>query len=398
MYKVEYDDKKKKRKGDGLLFEYEGKKMIVYSCENGMRMNKLKEIEKNRMSEFDENGLKVYEGEYKGEVESEFVRDGEGDVFDSNDELLFSGYWKNGKREGKGMCYRNGVLYFDGEWRDDKPNGNGKLYDKDRNVVCKGNWKNGYCDMGNGIGLYYEDGKKCGLYENGNRKYEGEWKNGNPNGRGMLFDEKGNKKYEGEWKNGMIEIEKGVWFDYESGNICLLNERGVIVYRGSIKDNKPNGYGKVVNEKRVAFEGEWNDGLLKIDEEMSIEYENGLFYVNELQNSGLFGCSKKMVKKDMNDLEKRQLVVRTNRHLSQLNQLVSVLEIADDCCNDLEIDLRICNYSNLERIVVKKNSFRNLNSLVISNNPQLKSIETKDGELGTGACYNVRIMEISSIF
>ena len=50
----------------GLLFEYEGKKMIVYSCENGMRMNKLKEIEKNRMSEFDENGLKVYEGGYKG--------------------------------------------------------------------------------------------------------------------------------------------------------------------------------------------------------------------------------------------------------------------------------------------------------------------------------------------
>ena len=119
LYKGEYDDKKKKRKGDGLLFEYEGKKMIVYSCENGMRMNKLKEIEKNRMSEFDENGLKVYEGGYKGEVESEFVRDGEGDVFDSNDELLFSGHWKNGKREGEGKMFRNGALYFKGKWKDD---------------------------------------------------------------------------------------------------------------------------------------------------------------------------------------------------------------------------------------------------------------------------------------
>ena len=147
-----------------------------------------------------------------------------------------------------------------------------------------------------------------------------------------------------------------------------------------------------MNEKRVVFEGEWNDGLLKIDEEMSVEYENGLFYVNELQNSGLFGCSKKIVKNDMNDLSKRQLVIRKNRHLSQLNQLVSVLEIAEDCCNDLRIDLKICNYSNLERIVVKKNSLQNLNRLVISNNPQLKSIKTI-------SCFSkVKSVTLSSIF
>ena len=214
----------------------------------------------------------------------------------------------------------------------------------------------------------------------------------------MLFDEKGNKKYEGEWKNGMIEIEKGVWFDYESGNICLLNERRVIIYRGSIKDNKPNAYGKVVNEKRVAFEGEWNDGLLKIDEEMSIEYENGLFYVNELQNSGLFGCSKKIVKKDINDLVKRQLVIRKNRHLSQLNQLVSVLEFAENCCNDLRIDLKICVYNNLERIVVKKNSLQNLKRLTISNNPQLNRIEIDIGDslFGSAFCY-VKIVDMLSM-
>ena len=47
-------------------------------------MNQL--IEKNRMIEYDENGLKIYEGEYKGEIGSEFVRDGEGDVYDNNDE------------------------------------------------------------------------------------------------------------------------------------------------------------------------------------------------------------------------------------------------------------------------------------------------------------------------
>ena len=229
VYKGGFDNKNYERKGDGLLFEYEGKKMIVYSCENSMRMNKLKEIKNNQMSEFDENGLKVYEGEYKGEVESEFVRDGEGDVFDSNDELLFSGHWKNGKRDGEGMCYRNGVLYYKGNWSDNKPNGKGRLVDENGDTIFEGSWKNGYGDLGKGIWLSYEDGKKCGLYKNGNRKYEGEWKDGKPNGRGVWFDENGNKKYEGEWKNGMIEIEKGVLFDYESGNTCLMNERGVIV-------------------------------------------------------------------------------------------------------------------------------------------------------------------------
>ena len=45
-----------------------------------------------------------------------------------------------------------------------------ETYDKDRNVVWEGEWKNGYGNMGNGIGLYYEDGKKCGWYKNGNVK------------------------------------------------------------------------------------------------------------------------------------------------------------------------------------------------------------------------------------
>ena len=74
--------------------------------------------------------------------------------------------------------------------------------------------------------MYYEDGKKCGLYENGNRKYEGEWKDSKPNGRGVLFDKKGNKRYEGEWKNGLIEIENRVLFGYTLGQSILTDKDG----------------------------------------------------------------------------------------------------------------------------------------------------------------------------
>ena len=69
--------------------------------------------------------------------------------------------------------------------------------------------------------------------------------------------------------------------------------------------------------------------------------------------------------------------------------------------NDLTISYDPC----LESVVIKKNSLKNLNSLVISNNPQLSSIVTEDGQgwdstLQTNFApfENVKSVEISSIF
>ena len=74
-------------------------------------------------------------------------------------------------------------------------------------------------------------------------------------------------------------------------------------------------------------------------------------------------------------------------------------------CNSLTSNLTISNYPCLESIVVKKNSFKNLNSLVISNNSQLSSIVTENGQdwdysLNTfyAPFENVKSVEISSIF
>ena len=70
-------------------------------------------------------------------------------------------------------------------------------------------------------------------------------------------------------------------------------------------------------------------------------------------------------------------------------------------CNSMISDLIISDNACLESLVFKKNSLRNLNSLVISNNPQLSSIVTEDGDGYpdyTGAFYYVKSVEISSIF
>ena len=84
---------------------------------------------------------------------------------------------------------------------------------------------------------------------------------------------------------------------------------------------------------------------------------------------------------------------------------VSELVIEEGCGNELKIDLKICGWNHLKKLKVKKNSLQNLNSLVISNNDELESIEIDDGQgisIGNSPCYppfeNVNSVEIKSIF
>ena len=60
--------------------------------------------------------------------------------------------------------------------------------------------------------------------------------------------------------------------------------------------------------------------------------------------------------------------------------------------NDYFGNLVIENYPNLEKIIVKKRSLQNLNSLKICNNEKLKTIEIEDG-----AFENVKNLIIESI-
>ena len=56
--------------------------------------------------------------------------------------------------------------------------------------------------------------------------------------------------------------------------------------------------------------------------------------------------------------------------------------IGEGCFNEVKDALVIENFPNLEKIVVKKNSLQNLNSLKICNNEKLKTIEVEDRAFG----------------
>ena len=62
--------------------------------------------------------------------------------------------------------------------------------------------------------------------------------------------------------------------------------------------------------------------------------------------------------------------------------------------NQMRDDFVIENYSNLEKLVLRKNTLQRINSLKISNNEKLKSIETEDCDYfdngsHDGGCFSV---------
>ena len=90
---------------------------------------------------------------------------------------------------------------------------------------------------------------------------------------------------------------------------------------------------------------------------------------------------------------------------SERRMNVNELVIEEGCGNELKEDLKICKLDHLKKLTVKRNSLKNLNSLVISNDNELESIEIEDGQdldeenqTYYAPFKKVKTVEISSIF
>ena len=223
-----YDSEEGERCIKRLEFDYDGVVMKdPHDSKNGEKtLNKSESSEFNIMIELNEDGRRMYRGGYSGCPRDGYVRNGEGDEYDENDLLVYSGGWKKGMREGNGILYDHSDVKYNGCWKDNKPNGKGKLYDKNGNVVHEGIWKNGYFMVSNNTGIDYESLEKKELYENGNVKYEGEWNGNVYEGWGVEYDKEGNIEYEGNWIKGI-----------------------------------PNGYGKCYHKGKV-YKGKWKNGVV----------------------------------------------------------------------------------------------------------------------------------------
>ena len=150
---------------------------------------------------------------------------------------------------------------------------------------------------------------------------------------------------------------------FEGKKVCygkdMYGDIGLVEYEGEYYNGMRFGYGQLYNKKNeLIYKGEW--------------YNN-------------------------NSLNERRLEIHGELKEEDIHFGLEEIEIGEDCLDNIEC-FKLIGFDRLKKVIVKKNSLENLNSLVISNNNELKSIDIEDGELNTGAFFNVKIVSLSSIF
>ena len=130
--------------GEYYIFDESGSVSQLCLFENGMKSRVLARFCGNIMTELDGNEKRIYEGEFEGDTENGYVRSGKGKEFANGNRMaLYSGNWKNGRREGFGTEYKEFKPFYTGEWENGKRNGEGEELDENGRVVYEGKWKDG---------------------------------------------------------------------------------------------------------------------------------------------------------------------------------------------------------------------------------------------------------------
>ena len=128
---------------------------------------------------------------------------------------------------------RKGIYYFNvAPWKGDR---------------YEGDWKNGHKE---GKGIYY--------FNNGNR-YEGDWKNGQKEGKGIFYCKNGDR-YEGDFRNDKRE-GKGIYY-FNDGDR----------YEGDFKNGKFEGKGIYYYNDGDRYEGDWRNDEKEIGKHVTLTF------------------------------------------------------------------------------------------------------------------------------
>ena len=138
----QYDDMVMKK--EGKCFEFE-RGRIVRECEykNNECIRVYREWKEEVMIEYNENGMRVYEGGFGGDMMKGYKRDKEGTEYDSDGTALYVGHYVDGERSGYGTEYKGCYALYIGNWKNGKRSGKGKEYDENEHVEKDGEWIDG---------------------------------------------------------------------------------------------------------------------------------------------------------------------------------------------------------------------------------------------------------------
>ena len=138
----QYDDMVMKK--EGKCFEFE-RGRVVRECEykNNECIRVYREWKGEVMIEYNENGMRVYEGGFGGDMMKGYKRDKEGTEYESDGTALYVGHYVDGERSGYGTEYKGCYAWYIGNWKNGKRSGKGKEYDENEHVVKDGEWIDG---------------------------------------------------------------------------------------------------------------------------------------------------------------------------------------------------------------------------------------------------------------
>ena len=91
-----------------------------------------------------------------------------------------------------------------------------------------------------------DQGKGTFYHMNGNKKYEGTFKNGKLEGKGKYYFSNEKLRYDGMFKNGLFH---GKGTEYYGNNMKFI---------GNFKEGKKNGNGTIYKDDKIIFQGKWN--------------------------------------------------------------------------------------------------------------------------------------------
>ena len=141
-----------------------------------------------RGTEYDEDGLLVYEGNFV-----DGLYDGTGSRYEAG-VLVYQGDFSAGTANGMGTAYSDGVMCYEGAFVNGLYEGEGTEYSADGSVRYKGSFSAG---VYKGVGTAY--------YSSGTRAYVGNFSGGLYEGEGTEYNADGSVRYKGSFAGGLYD-------------------------------------------------------------------------------------------------------------------------------------------------------------------------------------------------
>mmetsp|Transcript_16221 Transcript_16221/g.29660 ORF Transcript_16221/g.29660 Transcript_16221/m.29660 type:complete len:814 (+) Transcript_16221:851-3292(+) len=209
---------------------------------------------------------------------------------------LYEGGLVDGVRHGIGICVFEDGRVYEGEWRWGQMDGKGRLFNSKMQLIYQGEFSDGHMN-----------GKGTLLCSNGDR-FDGDFRDNLFHGFGIHFEVASGSTYRGNWVRGKrsghgdITLRDGSHYSGEWHN-GVWSGRGVLMvknkcsYEGSFKNGQFEGRGICTYPGKGSFEGTFRLGLK--EGRGTYTFPNGAVYEGRFRNDKHEGFGVlKMTKED----------------------------------------------------------------------------------------------------